>query len=377
MEEEAGARPVSVVEESPSRNVTREVDEGREAEEQQQTSLVDIHRQVLSRIVSFAPNSNESSVASLQHRLDTLKRKRLYLESELARKRVSLTNVSEELLHTHKNQRTRDCRGSNDHEFVVAERRMALRIKRRIAASHRLAGISVVPRAHDANVLGIRLDICVAGTYVNRHYLFFQQQEARGQEEKDKEGHKDIEKEEQDKQDEETTRPQEEQKRQSRHFKLVQHTLPQGVLFVIEDRTVELSLDALQHYIGNVYDACYSHAVRQDVVDCVKSQAEAGATEVDCNNALDCISFQLQCGDENVRVVLHYTDSFSSLPTNVKVTRVAPASQPVNPATDSDNVVEVVSSEDEDDTILNTARTAFRTCSFREALKKIENLSTA
>ena len=59
---------------------------------------------------------------------------------------------------------------------TIAEQLHDLRTQRRIAAAHRLAGVSVMPfrKEPDAGgILGIRFDICLGGEFVARYYVFF------------------------------------------------------------------------------------------------------------------------------------------------------------------------------------------------------------
>jgi len=379
-------RAVSEVEEAASHSESRNVEEDAQDTKQQHLSIVDIHQQVLARIKPQRPRSNadETSIETLQYRLNILKRKRVSLESELERDRVSLTTVSEELLHNHNNDEQQSVSKHPRHTnlndyFIVAEQRMALRTKRRIAGSHRLAGISVVPCEND--VLGIRLDICVTGRYVNRHYLFFQQHLEQRKVEEQSKGEKEAA-EDEEVHDNAQEEPGEQHDGQSRQLKLVQHTLPQGLLASLDGRSLDLSFDTLQRYIGDAYDACYNHAVRQDAVDFLKSQGDCGIRNVECSNSLDCIVFQLQCGDTQLRILLRYKDPLSSLPGEVKVSHVATlaaaaAAQPANLLFNNDTVMEVSSDEDEDTGILSAAREVFQSCEIRQAVQKVKGQSAA
>jgi hypothetical protein len=59
---------------------------------------------------------------------------------------------------------------------TLAEHMHKIRTQRRIAAAHRLAGISALPlgsRIDDENVLGVRIDVCTDGSFVARYHVFF------------------------------------------------------------------------------------------------------------------------------------------------------------------------------------------------------------
>jgi hypothetical protein len=289
-------------------------------------SILDIHRRVLSRILGQSsqpvPLPNEQSIDSLRRRLNNLKRKRLYLVSELERNKLKLTTVSEELSDESRIRRCHDCGNDNndddDDEFSLefAHRMHALRTRRRIAGSHRIAGISVVP-CPDSSLLAIRMDICVNGSYVNRHYLFFQHDA-------------------------------------NQKLRLVQHTLPQGCSTV--DRTIQFdnSMANLRRFIGDIYDACYCHAVRQDACDFLLSHGNV--SDLKCSNSLDLIVFSIN----GCHVQLKFSN-LSALPTHVKVSRSNP-----NPQSRHDIV-----SEDEEDDLLNICKDAFRNYGIRDAIKKV------
>ena len=305
-------------------------------EQYTQPSILDIHRRVLSRIfepsLQPVPLPNQQSIEFLQHRLNNLKRKRLYLVSELERNKLTLTTVSEELNNESRTRRCHDCgnnnnnnndddnhRHNNDDDELSLEfgkRMHALRTQRCIAGLHRIAGISVLP-CPDESLLGIRMDICVNGSYVNRHYLFFQH-------------HVD------------------------QILTLVKHTLPQGC--ITADRTVQLdnSMVNLRQFIGDIYDACYCHAVRQDACDFLKRSGTV--LDLNCSDSLDSIHFSIR----GCHVQLNYSN-LSALPTHAKVSWLNP-----NPQSRHDVV-----SEDEADDLLDICENAFRNYGIRDAIEKV------
>jgi hypothetical protein len=60
---------------------------------------------------------------------------------------------------------------------TLAEHMHTVRTQRRIAAAHRLAGISALPlggRLEEENVLGVRIDVCKDGSFVARYHVFFE-----------------------------------------------------------------------------------------------------------------------------------------------------------------------------------------------------------
>ena len=60
---------------------------------------------------------------------------------------------------------------------TLAEHMHTVRTQRRIAAAHRLAGISALPlggRMEEENVLGVRIDVCKDGSFVARYHVFFE-----------------------------------------------------------------------------------------------------------------------------------------------------------------------------------------------------------
>jgi hypothetical protein len=298
-----------------------------------QTSLVDIHRQVLSRLLrqqavplpsASVPLSQEQSIEALQRRLKNLKRKRLHLVSELERNKMSLTTLSEEL-GDESQSRSRYVRSeykdnieSTMTSIDFAQRMHELRNKRRIASSHRIAGISVISCPDS---LGIRMDICVHGVYVNRHYLFFQLMN------------------------------------RNKILRLVQHTVPQGC--ISEDRAIPFddSLTTLRQFIGEVYDKCYFNAIRKDASDYLNSNESV--TDLVCSNSLDSIAFILK----GMHVQLEFSN-LSALPTRVKVSMPKP-----NPPMSGQDIVS--EEEEDDDDLLNTIRNAFCNNGVREAIIKV------
>ena len=60
---------------------------------------------------------------------------------------------------------------------TLAEHMHTVRTQRRIAAAHRLAGISALPlggRMEEENVLGVQIDVCKDGSFVARYHVFFE-----------------------------------------------------------------------------------------------------------------------------------------------------------------------------------------------------------
>ena len=60
---------------------------------------------------------------------------------------------------------------------TIAEQLHNLRAKRRVAAAHRLAGVSVLPFRKESgadDILGIRFDVCLNGEFVARYHVFFE-----------------------------------------------------------------------------------------------------------------------------------------------------------------------------------------------------------
>ena len=59
---------------------------------------------------------------------------------------------------------------------TLAEHMHTVRNQRRIAAAHRLAGVSALPlgsKIDDDNVLGVRIDVCKGGSFIARYHVFF------------------------------------------------------------------------------------------------------------------------------------------------------------------------------------------------------------
>jgi hypothetical protein len=166
------------------------------------------------------------------------------------------------------------------------------------------------------------MDICVRGVYVNRHYLFFQLEQDN-----------------------------------NKILRLVQHTVPQGC--ISEDRTIPFddSLTNLRQFIGEVYDKCYFHAIRNDASDLFNSNDSV--MDLVCSKSLDSIAFILK----GMQVQLEYSN-LSALPTRVKVSRQKP-----NPPISGQDIVS--EEEEDDDDLLETIKNAFCNNGSREAIEKV------
>lgn len=203
----------------------------------------------------------DEEISLLRERLSYLRKRRLQLHSEIqeAEFQRGLQPLWAELRHT-SGQRTQpsfhqDSQSENESPTLsdknLATRMYQLRKRRRIAGSHRIAGISLLP-CPDPNALGVRLDVAVDGVYVAKHALFF-----------------DI-----------AVKSLEEEEQKKLYLRLVQHTLPTGVplasilerhfggptLPLDQGRLTDTVLGTLQALIGEILDECYALA-RSNTLD--------------------------------------------------------------------------------------------------------------
>lgn len=317
------------------------------------SELVGIHRAVVKRLFSrtsqeskVSKNNKEDETKRLEKELEFLRKRRNYLRSKIdavARGSAHLT-LAEDLQRKNSRRRKRrefehnmvyssQTEKGNDIEDAILctlpKRMQNLRKRRKIAGSHRIAGISVIP-CPDDNVLGVRLDICVRGRYVARHFLFFDLvvvTQTHG-------GGSDSEEEEEDSPKETGML----------HLRLVQHTVPSEVpLAEIVDRHLggmlllpdgTLNLDAMpivQRCIGEIYDVCFVRAVRKEMRDYLTALAAAtttdrsvAVTQLAVSDNLYCFGFDLRFSpSENdiisLRVKMTFRTATSTEPPEVSV----------------------------------------------------------
>lgn len=199
---------------------------------------------------------------------------------------------------------------------TLAEHMHTVRTQRRIAAAHRLAGVSAIPlgsRVDDENVLGVRIDVCKDGSFVARYHVFFDIVMIRLDDEQNSYCDGDGSDGNDSKQYFRTV------------FRLAQHTLPtpgvspkpilcrhfgsDGMLPIDEDgdasQNKEAITNAVRRCIGDLSDACHSFIMRRDA--CVYLQRKESLNKrheqplssdrifknVACNDSFDRISFDL------------------------------------------------------------------------------------
>lgn len=295
-----------------SRDDGRQEDDDRSIEEPTPSSLLSIHRAALSRLLSRTTSKRDppDTVEGLQMQVERLKRRRTFLASEMERfESKGLSTTLTEELEVAQDTSSAALPKQTAQHADLATRMHSVRTKRRIAGSHRLAGISLLPH-EDENTLGVRLDIGVNGRYVARHVAFFQIVAT-----------------------------------QDKTFlRLVQHTLPKGVVLKsnmsleiqnkqIDDGTV---IERLREWVGTLYDASYAYALRRAACLWLSSKNNSSDDarsiyHVTFNDTYDMISFRLVLWrqdhvpiDESRRatcldVKLSYENPLVAQPTRVKI----------------------------------------------------------
>jgi hypothetical protein len=239
--------------------------------------------------------------------------------------------------------------------------------------SHRIAGISILP-CPDKNVLGVRMDNCHMGEYVERHFLFFDIVIQSSMELS---------------QDDEQPR-----------LRLAQHTVPSGVPLAsimrqtlggltasIPDGNLETVIDQLEECVGKIYDACFIHAVRNQqcvflrdkMRDDLLLTTNFAIKNLVCSDSLESVQFTLfwrRTSGSSITVMschvsLSFNDPMSSKPTEVSVSKrdfgerhiIGNTQTPINGTW----IVED-DSDSEDDSRLIELRTLFGAFPIKEAI---------
>ena len=221
----------------------------------------------------------------------------------------------------------------------MAKRLNDLRTKRRIAAAHRLAGVSALSTGGDGiddNVLGAQIDICLHGNFVARYHVFFDVVmvpspfDDSGDSGRDGVGTA------------ATT---------CAIVRLAQHTMPVpgvAVCPILEknfgpDGTLEVVdkmetsgchdvVDKIGRSIGDFYDACHSFAMRRDACQYLRKRETLAEEKgfqiknVAHNDASDRISFDVVTGNISdnkawisFTIQLCYDDQMVARPTSVRI----------------------------------------------------------
>mmetsp|Transcript_25905 Transcript_25905/g.74903 ORF Transcript_25905/g.74903 Transcript_25905/m.74903 type:complete len:310 (+) Transcript_25905:920-1849(+) len=241
-----------------------------------------------------------------------------------------------------------------------------VRTQRRIAAAHRLAGISALPlgsRMDEENVLGVRIDVCKDGSFVARYNVFFDIVMVPDEEQNNCFG--DASDGNASKQCFRTV------------LRLAQHTLPtpgvstqsilckhfgpEGMLTIDEDGDIvsqnkEAIMSKMRRCIGDLSDACHSFTMRRDACRYLqmKEALNKRSTQfqrpskqfwnVAHNDSFDRISFDFRYQDDGVTVgknehagltiQLMYDNQLTSRPTSMRVKAVQSLSENNNASKD-------------------------------------------
>jgi len=327
-----------------SDQISREVKDAKD-QSLKDESLVSIHAMAIQRLLqpsmnpsssNVDPGSNQDRIPFLEKKLSQLKNRRisLFAQLEQARSASEQPTVLDELSRIRRGNNTRPLEKSSgdkrtvdpsvgfDIQSNLAERMYSLRKRRRIIGSHRIAGISILP-CPDSNVLGIRLDICVQGVYVAQHHLFFDVSILCSMEEST------------DFQDETMQRP---------SLRLAQHTVPSGVpLSLIVDQTIGSSalipkddmgavLGQVEECVGQIYDACYVYATRQNLCTFLKENTRENCSNFSfaiqhlvCSDSYESFQFELNWQPQRRKMEhalsCHISLSFDD-PMSIKATRI-------------------------------------------------------
>ena len=239
---------------------------------------------------------------------------------------------------------------------TLAEHMHTVRTQRRIAAAHRLAGVSALPlggRTDNDNVLGVRIDVCKDGSFNARYHVFFDIVMVLDNTPNSFFGGGDASDGNDSKQCFRTV------------FRLAQHTLPtpgvslkpilcrhfgsDGMLPIDEDdgdasQNKEAITNTVRRCIGDLSDACHSFITRRDA--CLYLQGKESMNKrhddplssdrqfknVAYNDSFDRISFDLYClhprrstltggKDEHasLAVQLIYDNQMTARPTSMRI----------------------------------------------------------
>ena len=226
---------------------------------------------------------------------------------------------------------------------TLAEHMHTIRTQRRIAAAHRLAGVSALTlgnRIDEENVLGVRIDVCKGGSFVARYHVFFDIVMILDDDKRaDSDGNA-I------KQCFRTV------------FRLAQHTLPtpgvsswpillkyfgpDGMLPIDEggkaSQKKEAIMNIVRRCIGDISDACHSFITRRDA--CLYLQRKESLSKrgdqafsssrhfrnVACNDSFDRISFDFDFRKDEEKteragltVQLMYDNQMTARPTSMRI----------------------------------------------------------
>ena len=278
--------------------------------------LVNIHKKAISELIRKRRFHPESKAEQLR----LLRQKRIHLASQIAELRLQRgRTVGDELRSRREDRpyvkRRRPESSENPVQQVLKEQDLAVRMQeirrlRKIAAAYRLAGITLWP-CPDKDVLALRLDVAVEGTFVACYHCFF-----------------DL-----------CCNPAAEL-----YLRLVQHTLPPSVPLgsILETtlggvavvgplqetsawKTKEL-MERLRKCASELYQACYCFCARKQAVAFLREKSSQ-VLELDCTDTLGKISFQLAtAGVSSLQVTLGYKDPLRVQPTNVSVKNLVAAS---------------------------------------------------
>lgn len=376
--------------------------------------LVSVHRQVLQNLL--APRSHPGSKQEI---LRKLRRRRMALLSQLEEKRRRMSsgrNVGDDL-----RKRKRDAAEEKERPYLkvwsgltrssskidgngissnklvsealdqqeLAQRMRKVRHIRKLAAAYRLAGVSILP-CPDKEVLALRFDILVDGSFVACYHCFFDLVvKVRDSEEQEDDMHSDDE--------------------DHLHLRLVQHTLPSSIpLKPILQNTMggvasigpygddsmwkaEELMKRLRRCANDIYQACYCYCVRKHCVAYLKSLVHNEATSPPdaverCSlQSLECsetdfrrMSFSMFAGVSSLHVSLAYKDPLRVQPTHVTVKDLS--STPKGGSAHNRFAMEISDDEDDDndhgavqDDLVENATAAFRMQPIQIAIKSVSS----
>jgi len=193
---------------------------------------------------------------------------------------------------------------------TVAEQLHNLRAKRRVAAAHRLAGVSVLPFRKESgadDILGVRFDVCLNGEFVARYHVFFEIVLVLSND-----GHQSPKK----------TIGDISNQCSTAVLRLAQHTLPapgiavqpileknfgpSGMLAVdvMDTSCKEAKLYDIRQCVGDIHDSCHAYAMRREACRYLRRKESnkrgngARVWNVAHNDGYDRISFDF-CLDAN------------------------------------------------------------------------------
>lgn len=321
------------------------------------SSLTAIHVGVIQNLKSLSSSSIQ------QERLVTVKRRRIGLAATLAARRASAFETLATTLQK-KKKTAYESNGTARNELVdkqaapsssssLADSMQSIRHSLKLAAAYRLAGISLLDNSNDDEedeLLTLRLDICVDGTYVATHAVFFQALV--------------------DDDDNDT------------YLQLCKHNLPLPAKFVTcpllhigrKWKMIPQMVASLRHTVGRLYQACYIHYVRKQELAQLQEEKNTeykmdGLVVVQ-NDSSSRVEFTVRFTSMVMQIELEYEDALQALPTRVQVQNATPRQRTSNPVAAAADVVSE-DEEDEENEIVQAAKSALLRASLPCAIQEI------